>query len=99
LGKLFERLRNSFLNCKSSHSVSNVHGAYQEEALVRDVVLADVAELDSMIGPILAHKKGCQMVYFQTKHPDLGKFWKVLQWFISLQFGQFSRHLVCLMAI
>jgi hypothetical protein len=22
----------------------------------------------------------CQMVYFQTKNPDLGKFWKVLQW-------------------
>jgi hypothetical protein len=22
----------------------------------------------------------CQMVYFQTKNPNLGKFWKVLQW-------------------
>jgi hypothetical protein len=22
----------------------------------------------------------CQMVCFQTKNPDLGKFWKVLQW-------------------
>jgi hypothetical protein len=22
----------------------------------------------------------CQMVYFQTENPNLGKFWKVLQW-------------------
>jgi hypothetical protein len=22
----------------------------------------------------------CQMAYFQTKNPDLGKFWRVLQW-------------------
>jgi hypothetical protein len=25
-------------------------------------------------------KQGCQMVYFQTKNPNLGKFWRVLQW-------------------
>jgi hypothetical protein len=25
-------------------------------------------------------KQGCQMVHFQTKNPNLGKFWKVLQW-------------------
>jgi hypothetical protein len=24
--------------------------------------------------------QGCQMVYFQTKNPNLGKFWRVLQW-------------------
>jgi hypothetical protein len=24
--------------------------------------------------------QGCQMAYFETKNPDLGKFWKVLQW-------------------
>jgi hypothetical protein len=24
--------------------------------------------------------QGCQMAYFQTKNPDLGKFWRVLQW-------------------
>jgi hypothetical protein len=25
-------------------------------------------------------KQGCQMAYFPTKNPDLGKFWRVLQW-------------------
>jgi hypothetical protein len=25
-------------------------------------------------------KEGCQMVCFQTKNPNLGKFWRVLQW-------------------
>jgi hypothetical protein len=24
--------------------------------------------------------QGCQMAYFQTKNPDLGKFWRVWQW-------------------
>jgi hypothetical protein len=24
--------------------------------------------------------RDCQMVYFQTKNPNLGKFWRVLQW-------------------
>jgi hypothetical protein len=25
-------------------------------------------------------RQGCQMVCFQTKNPNLGKFWRVLQW-------------------
>jgi hypothetical protein len=25
-------------------------------------------------------EQGCQMAYFQTKNPNLGKFWSVLQW-------------------
>jgi hypothetical protein len=24
--------------------------------------------------------QGCQKAYFQTKNPDLGEFWRVLQW-------------------
>jgi hypothetical protein len=24
--------------------------------------------------------QGCQMVYFQTKNPNLGKFWRTLEW-------------------
>jgi hypothetical protein len=24
--------------------------------------------------------QGCQMVYFQTKNPNLGIFWRVLEW-------------------
>jgi hypothetical protein len=34
--------------------------------------------------------QGCQMVCFQTKNPNLGKFWRVLQWKI----GIFCGHLV-----
>jgi hypothetical protein len=47
---------------------------------------------------------GCQMVFFQTKNPNLGKFWRVLQWkmlvcFITVwnilrPFGRFHGHLV-----
>jgi hypothetical protein len=24
--------------------------------------------------------RGCRMAYFQTKNPNLGKFWRVLEW-------------------
>jgi hypothetical protein len=30
--------------------------------------------------------QGCQIVYFQTKNPNLGKFWRVFQWKMLLYF-------------
>jgi hypothetical protein len=30
--------------------------------------------------------QGCQMAYFQTKNPTLGKFWRVLQWKMLVYF-------------
>jgi hypothetical protein len=30
--------------------------------------------------------QGCQMVCFQTKNPNLGKFWSVLLWKILIYF-------------
>jgi hypothetical protein len=49
-------------------------------------------------------RQGCQMVLFLTKHPKLGKFWRVLQWtmlvyvtaiwYILWPFGLFYGHLV-----
>jgi hypothetical protein len=43
------------------------------------------------------HNQGCQMVYFQTKNPSLGKFWRVLQWqiLVGIPYG----HLVYFTAI
>jgi hypothetical protein len=38
--------------------------------------------------------QGCQMIYFQTKNPNLGKFWRVLQWKMSVYV--FYEHLVSL---
>jgi sulfite exporter TauE/SafE len=35
---------------------------------------------------IFRPKQGCQMAYFQTKNPNLGKFWRVLQWKMLLHF-------------
>jgi hypothetical protein len=46
--------------------------------------------------------QGCQMVYFQTKNPNLGKFWRVLQWqdICTLwTFGIFYSQLLYFMAI
>jgi hypothetical protein len=37
-----------------------------------------------------ASGQGCQMVYFQTKNPNLGRFWRALDWkkgYISWPFG------------
>jgi hypothetical protein len=52
-----------------------------------------------MLSPTL---HGCQMVYFQTKNPNLGKFWRAFDWkklmyfmaiWNSLQtFGDFYDH-------
>jgi hypothetical protein len=47
--------------------------------------------------------QGCQMVYFQTKNSNLGKFWRVLQrkmlvYFMSM-FGLFYGHWKYVMAI
>jgi hypothetical protein len=28
----------------------------------------------------LSYRQGCQMVSFQTKNPNLGKFWRALEW-------------------
>jgi hypothetical protein len=48
--------------------------------------------------------QGCQMVCFQTKHPNLGKFWKTIDWKILIYFmaiwsilrtfGEFYDHFV-----
>jgi hypothetical protein len=45
----------------------------------------------------IAHEQGCQMVYFQTKNPNLGKCWRVLQW--NTYIGIFYGHLVYFTAI
>jgi hypothetical protein len=52
-----------------------------------------------------SREQGCQMAYFQTKNPNLGKFWRVLQWkmliyFVAIWsilwlFGKFPPILVC----
>jgi hypothetical protein len=49
-------------------------------------------------------QQGCQMAYSQTKNPNLGKFWRVMQskmlvyfmaiWSIFRPFGLFKRYLV-----
>jgi hypothetical protein len=50
--------------------------------------------------------RGCQMVYFQTKNPNLGKFWRALEWkmlvysiviwYTLQQYGILYGHLVML---
>jgi hypothetical protein len=57
----------------------------------------------------LPPNQGCQVVYFQTKNPNLGKFWSVLQckmlvyfmaiWSSLRPFGRFCVNLVCFIVI
>jgi hypothetical protein len=35
---------------------------------------------------LLTGEQGCQMVCFQTKNPNLGKFWRVLHWKMLVYF-------------
>jgi hypothetical protein len=49
------------------------------------------------------YQLGCQMVYFQTKNHNLGKFWRGScngrHWYILSQFGHFSGDLVYFRAL
>jgi hypothetical protein len=40
----------------------------------------------AILDTIESWKQGCQMAYFQTKNPDLGKFWSVLLWKMLVYF-------------
>jgi hypothetical protein len=67
-----------------------------------------VPMLDAFATMATLHQ-GCQMVYFQAKNPNLGKFWRVVKWkmfglfktFWSILrlFGIFCSHLVCFVAV
>jgi hypothetical protein len=37
----------------------------------------------------ITSKQCCQMEYFQNKNPNLGKFWKALQWKMFVFLGPF----------
>jgi hypothetical protein len=37
-----------------------------------------------------AWKQGCQMAHFQTQNPNLGTFWRVLQWKMLVHFMTIS---------
>jgi hypothetical protein len=56
--------------------------------------------VDNIIQPIsLCIVQGCQMVYFKTKNPNLGIFWRALEYFVAIwntlqPFGMFHGHLV-----
>jgi hypothetical protein len=41
-----------------------------------------------------ASKQGCQMVYFETKNPNFGKFWRASKWKILVYvfYGHFKIH-------
>jgi hypothetical protein len=36
--------------------------------------------------PNTHREQSCQMVYFQTKNPNLGKFWRALEWIMWVYF-------------
>jgi hypothetical protein len=38
------------------------------------------------LGGIRSHNQGCQMADFPTKNPNLGKFWRDLQWKMLVYF-------------
>jgi hypothetical protein len=51
---------------------------------------------------VAAAEQGCQMVYFPTKNPNLGKFWRALEWKMLVYFMTICNiysHLVLVMAV
>jgi hypothetical protein len=41
---------------------------------------------NTVVKTVCSRNQGCQMVCFQTKNPNLGKFWRALQWNILVCF-------------
>jgi hypothetical protein len=50
----------------------------------------------SQLGSAKSRQEGCQMVYFETKNPNSGKFLRALKW---KRFGIFYGHLKYITAI
>jgi hypothetical protein len=48
--------------------------------------VATMAKQATEVSSELAPEQGCQMVYFQTKNPTLGKFGRVLPWTMLVYF-------------
>jgi hypothetical protein len=56
-----------------------------------------VAVRDEVV--IVSHvHQGCQMAYFQNKNPNLGEFWRVLQWNKNMATLTYTR-IVCVAKI
>jgi hypothetical protein len=60
-------------------------------------VASHVLERDQTVYKI--PPQGCQMPYFQTENPDLGKKWNGRCWNIKRPFGLFYGNLVCFVVI
>jgi hypothetical protein len=85
--------KTTFVKNKSKVKLRNlyVNFRYQDQPCISFVYINSVHQ-------------GCQMVYFRTKNPDLGKFLRALDWkifihFMDVQnilqiFGDFYDHLV-----
>jgi hypothetical protein len=46
---------------------------------------------------VMPSQQGCQMVCFRTKNPNLGKFWRALEWkswYVLWPFGKYHSHFV-----
>jgi hypothetical protein len=55
--------------------------------------------LGRLTAECLIDSQDCQMAYFQTKNPNLGKFLRDLQWKFLWPFGLFHGHVVYFLAI
>jgi hypothetical protein len=83
-------------------SLSCDHSCVGNDCVIIFASLVDSFGLSVSRIPCSGHQ-GCQMVCFQTKYPNLGKFWRALEWKIFngrwkilRSFGIFNRNLVML---
>jgi hypothetical protein len=57
--------------CLEKSGNPDVHHFFRGKSSTKAKILVTLVDC-----PLL----GCQMVYFQTKKPNLGKFWRALDW-------------------
>jgi hypothetical protein len=70
------------------------------------LLFATFQDGETQSDPFSARDQGCQMAYFQTRNPDLGKFWRILQWKMLIYLmtiwsiiRQFNLFVVCILMV
>jgi hypothetical protein len=82
-------------NFLCENNISNTSSIFQN--LAKESKQSPVGEKSPNLTTLLLARKnelvfdqsleqGCQMVYFQTKNPNLGKFWRALDWTMLIYF-------------
>jgi hypothetical protein len=71
-----------WLSSGNPGACSQIKGKFLGASSIKYYVIrnCDLGKADIIDLCQTSNSQGCQMVYFQTKNPNLGKIWRVFEW-------------------